>query len=367
MINYKIIENRFKKYIDMCLKVTETKYLNGNFSDKSLQQCNSINEMIMQKYNHTIRVVMNINKLANKMGQSVNFKEITKTVALLHDFGRFNQAIYLGTFNDNLAFKNKIIHNHAELGSVLLQDYGFKILEIPKIYRPAINESVLYHQANSLPANYNIQLQKGFERCIPENVLTGSNRFNEFEQKIIALLLQMLRDVDKVDILYQRAIGEIKPVPEFLKVKNIGVDKIAKLWGISEQLIKEFNENQTLKKLGEIIKIPTSYIPLEKLVIDSDVKERFLRKENIQLKELQSRENYSFITAIWWSIFTFLSDVNFVSNLETINESDLLNKIYLQYPEKMRPLIDEAFEYAKEVLVNEAINASKGQLYVRKK
>lgn len=65
-------------------------------------------------------------------------------------------------------------------------------------------------------------------------------------------------------------------------------------------------------------------------------------------------------------IYTFLSDINFVSNLEVVEDNDLLNQIYNMYPEQYRPVIDEIFNYAKEVLICERIYYNKDNLYVSK-
>ena len=81
---------------------------------------------------------------------------------------------------------------------------------------------------------------------------------------------------------------------------------------------------------------------------------------------MQSRSDYSFITAVWWSIYTFLSDINFVSNLEVIEDNELLKQIYNRYPESYRPLIDEIFKYAKDKLISEIIYLNKNNLYVNK-
>lgn len=373
MINYKNIEEKFKNYVVSCGNQIESNCLNeNNYGSLSLHQREDLiakkAEMIKQKYEHTMRVVKNVTKLSRRMNQHVNFTEIARVIGLLHDIGRFEQAIFSDTYNDSISFKDsKFINNHAEAGFFILRDYGFNMLSIPQIYRPTISKNVLFHQANILPKELSQNVGEKVGLCNPDNVLSGNYYFNEFELKIISLLLQMLRDIDKIDILYQRASGETVAVKPFMLVKNIGLKETAKLWGLSEYSIIGVNSKETIENPEDRLNIPISLIPIEKLEIADDIKKRMFNHESISLSELQNRDDYSFITAIWWSVYTFLTEINFVSNLETIKEEGLLDSIYNQYGEQYKPLLDEIFNYAKEVLINEVIDNNKGNIYIRKK
>lgn len=365
MLNFKDLKKYFDNYIDATYLKIKQQYFNVA-NEEDLKTYNHRNEMIKQKYNHTMRVVENIAKMAQKMGQSINFLELTKTVGLLHDVGRFEQALYSDTYADYLVYKDHpTIKNHGEEGEQFLKSGGFKIFETPEIYQPAIAKSVGLHQANELPQIFDHKVDVHFGKIDPDKVLTGTYNFNEFEQKIVSLLLQMVRDIDKIDILYQRANGEIRPVPEIINVKNIGKDNIMRIWGITIEDLKELNTLDEIEN-GERVKFYTKRVPIEKLFVNDEIKEMMYHGENIPLKGLQARSDYSFITALWWSIYTFLSDINFVSNLEVVEENNLLNQIYERYPEEYRPVIDEIFAYAKDILISEKIYENKDSLYVNK-
>lgn len=365
MINYDEVKELFDKYIDLTYFKIKEKYFN-ELKEEDLKIFNHRNEMIKQKYVHTMRVVENIAKMARKMEQRINFLELTKSVGLLHDVGRFEQALYSDTYNDYLVYKDHpTIKNHGEEGEIFLKEKGFRIFDTPEIYQPAIAKSVGFHQANELPQIFDHKVDVNFGKIDPDKVLTGTYNFNEFEQKIVSLLLQMVRDIDKIDILYQRANGEIMSVPKMINVKNIGKENIIKIWGITLEDLKELNTLDEIEN-GERVKFYTKRVPVEKLFVKDEIKEMVYRGENIPLKELQARSDYSFITALWWSIYTFLSDINFVSNLEVVEENNLLNQIYERYPENYRPVIDEIFKYAKDVLINEKIMNNKNRLYLKK-
>lgn len=363
MINFNETKKYFDDYINCTYLEIKEKYFDIE-SEDDLARYNLRNAMIKQKYDHTMRVVENISKMAKKIGQSINFLELTKVVGLFHDIGRFEQALYNDTYVDSVVYKNHpTIKNHAEEGELFLNQTGFKTFYTPKIYQPAISKSVGLHQMPVLPKEFNYKVDKNFGKINPDTVLTGTYNFNELEQQIISLLLQMVRDIDKIDILYQRANGEIKAIPEILKVKNIGKDNVKNLWGLSLKDLKELNTNDELDN-SSLIKLYSKSIPVEKLYIPEEIKRMIYAGENISLSELQNRDDYSFITAVWWSLYTFLSDINFVSNLEVIEENNLLKQIYDQYPAEYRPVINEIFIYAKYTLINERIKKNKDNLYL---
>lgn len=365
MLSYDELKKYFDNYIENTYIYIEEKFL--YLSDENdIKRYNKRNEMIKQKYDHTMRVVENISKLALKIGQSINFLELTKTVALLHDIGRFEQAKRFDTYVDSIVYKNHpTLKNHGEEGEKYLKEKGFLEFGVNKIYQPAIAKSVGLHQNNQLPNDLNQRVNYNFIKLNPNNILTGSYSFNDIEQKIISLLLQMIRDIDKIDILYQRANGEIKSVPKIIDVKNVGQNNIMRIWGVTIEDLKELNTMDELIN-ADRLKIYSEKIPVEKLFVKDEIKNMIYKKENISLKDLQNRDDYSFITALWWSIYTFLSDINFVSNLDVIEENNLLDKIYNQYPEKYRMVIDEIFLYAKEILINEQKYLNKDNLYVNK-
>ena len=84
------------------------------------------------------------------------------------------------------------------------------------------------------------------------------------------------------------------------------------------------------------------------------------------LKELVTDNNWNFITILWWRLSHFLNAISFTSTLINIHENKLLEDIYNKIPDKIKPLVKEAFEYSKEVLVENKINKNKGNIYLKK-
>jgi HD-GYP domain-containing protein (c-di-GMP phosphodiesterase class II) len=67
-------------------------------------------EHIDLKVKHTYHVISNTMYIARKLGLSEPAIQLAKTIALVHDIGRFQQFITFGTFDDRLSV------NHADLG-----------------------------------------------------------------------------------------------------------------------------------------------------------------------------------------------------------------------------------------------------------
>lgn len=73
------------------------------------------NEKIRHKVTHTYNVVKMAEYLGNKLNLSEEDKELSHIIALLHDVGRFEQAIKFGSFREDI--KNL---DHAALGVKIL-------------------------------------------------------------------------------------------------------------------------------------------------------------------------------------------------------------------------------------------------------
>lgn len=135
-------------------------------------------EMITLKIDHTLRVV----DLCEKIAKSLNMNEeeiyIAKIIGLLHDIGRFEQWKNYNTFNDIKSI------DHADLGVEILKknDYLRKYIK-DNSYDNIILQGVKYHN------KYEI-----------------SKDLTEKEE----LFAKIIRDADKIDILYIRTSKELK-------------------------------------------------------------------------------------------------------------------------------------------------------------
>lgn len=383
-MDYNIISDNYDKYINTCIETILNKHftideisLSRNYilasdieDDEFITLIKKHRlEMINNKIEHTKRVVKNIISMSEKMNLSVDFTKIVKTTALLHDIGRFAQVLFSDTFIDSYAFKDKEFHNHAEFGAKILNDGEFVNLGGDLKHLPVVYLAVLHHQDQYLKGYLASKINDSFNNLDVEDLLSGSLDLNESEKLIVALLTQMVKDVDMLDIIYQRLTGDIPLEREWILKKNKnGLDNLALAWGVSVDDILEYNKiskKDTL--LNDEIKIPVIKIPDEKFFVADDIKRAIYNGDDIDLKTLQSRDDFTFITAHWWVLYHFLKNISFTSNLMVLQETNLLDKLYEKFPPRFKPHMKEIIEYAKEVLLKETIENSDNLIYVRRK
>ena len=325
-----------------------------------------VEDILDQKLNHTKRVVAYVTNLTQIINMHVNYEKIAQVCGLFHDIGRFNQGLKFRSYNDSETFLRG--QNHGDYGYELIttspEEVGIFDQLVDRKSRHAVATTVKLHQRGTLPVEFNQHLSDTIRQTDPETVLSGSYEFNDLEKMVVSALLQMVRDADRIDILWQRATGDIVAVKDQVFLKNTGnVPDMAKRWGVSKEIILANNDQERLTSKSHII-IPRRDIPVEKLFVSSKLLERIKRLKNIDLRSLQQEDDYTFITALWWSIYTFLKDMNFVGNLKQVKERELLEQIYNQYPIEYRPLLDEIFKFAREVLIEEQLASSQDDLYV---
>ena len=199
-------------------------------------------DMVRLKKEHTYRVVENVDNLAKLMDVPYDFRNLAKLCALLHDIGRFKQATFSNTFKDSVCFKNTGIHSHSEYGYQILKDGMINAFKIKEELKDTLCDVVLNHDVNVLCDNLNKQITSIEQLDL--------NNFDKNKLNIASTLVQMVRDVDKLDIFYQMLIDEIPVYKTVLKVNNIGLSNLSKYYGISENEIVSANEDITSDKIS---------------------------------------------------------------------------------------------------------------------
>ncbi|MCY1634806.1 HD domain-containing protein [Marinifilum sp. D737] len=119
------------------------------------------------KRNHSFNTVELITELSSECELNDEQLLISKTIALLHDVGRFEQLLKHETFSDNEQ------DNHIDLGIDLLKSENV-LGKLEEDTAQIIFECIRYHDIDNLPKSVN------------ENALT---------------FLKLLRDADRIDIL----------------------------------------------------------------------------------------------------------------------------------------------------------------------
>ena len=317
-------------------------------------------KMLKQKYNHSLRVCDVIENLNNIMENNKEIKELSMISGLLHDYGRFIQAVYHNCYYDaEEYYKRNGYNGHGEVGTHILFDLNeIKYFDIEKKYYEYIKPVIKYHQINKLTNNLNLRFYNGCK--------------NKWE--IISGMIQMVKDADMYDILYQRINGEYPIFSRMLyyNVNCMSLLEISKKTGVSvDEIIKLNNlKTQNISKM-EKIKLPFEKVNPKVLEVPKHIKKMFYDKVYItnpnewDLRKLQNDNSYNYnsITAMWWTMGQFLSNFNFTATLQLIKEERILEKIYELYPKEYKYLVKEMFEFSKEELVEKRID--KGKIYTK--
>jgi putative nucleotidyltransferase with HDIG domain len=142
------------------------------------------NEMILLKYNHTLRVANNAKNLALSLGLTDEDVYLATIIGYLHDIARFSQWDRFKTFNDNKSF------DHGNVGAeILFKDNLIENFNIDKKYYKAIEFAIVNHNK--------------FE--INEKDITNNGKLD----KNLLLQAKIIRDADKLDIFSDITKGQL--------------------------------------------------------------------------------------------------------------------------------------------------------------
>ncbi len=165
------------------------------------------NIKIKLKYNHSYRV----KKLSQDLSESLNLDEENKYLAsligLLHDIGRFEQVKIYNSFVDHETI------DHADFGVKILFEDGL----IRKFIKDNKYDNIIY---NAIKNHNKLNIEPGLD-------------------EISLLHSKIIRDADKIDILY---------------IKSNKAEKIVEEYGPTKEVEEDFFKN----KLSENKKIVTS-------------------------------------------------------------------------------------------------------------
>lgn len=388
MLSYEDNEKAFFDYIEECrekilqlcsltmedkkdlAKLREEQKIEGNESDLDIIKINRLN-MIDKKVNHTMRVLSDAVKSSEKLGFNIDFQKVLKISALLHDIGRFDQATWYNSFSEQ-GYKIQMpgIENHAQAGYYILFDQGkIEDFRIGKKYRNVIGNAVLHHGDSILSGDLSYRIDRNIIKIDVEKLLSDVSSLNEGEKIVSAAVVQLIRDVDMLDILYQHLNGEMPVTRSDLRYKKgkDTVKMVANHFGISEKEILDWNGlTEEIADEQDSLRVPLNNVEPIKIAVPNDIQQKFFSKQPLDLKEIMARKDWNFITGMWYRLGHFLQNINFTSTLMGIDESNLMDQIYAAYPEKYKPLVKPAFDFAKEELIANTIDKNKDEIYIKR-
>ena len=245
---------------------------------KYTENFNTKDKNVKRKQQHSIRVMKIAEQIATNLKLSEEQIQLATLIGLLHDIGRFKQYTDIGLGNNLEGF------DHGDYGTKLLFKGGLirKFIETNK-YDEIIKKSIKNHNKFSIEAG-----------------LTQEE----------LLFAKLIRDADKIDILYES-------IDIYYKNNEEEVNKSV----LSEKIYNEFTKKATIKK-----------------------------EKNVRLKFIDD------ITCV----IAFIYDINYKTSFEIIKEKDYINKIIDRYnfkDQSTKIKVDEikkiANEYIKEKIMEE--------------
>ena len=322
-------------------------------------------KMINIKLDHTMRMVEQIVKINQNLGIKVDLDLVVKVSVLYHDIGRMRQSTWSNTFADSsYREKNKPFNNHGEDGYDIFLNNDFNI---DSKYIPVIGETILHHQDVHTQPKLQYRYDTDLGKIDIHDIITGRFNLNEAEWQVASLIVQLVADIDKTDILYQHLSDDFDMIRDYIDDKSMDtLDNISKYWCVSKKEIIEYNNIDESSYEPRRIRIPIKNMDLNRLIVPAYMREMFYNNSWLELKEMIKDRNWTFITILWWRLSHFLNQISFNSVLINIEESKLLDQIYEKVPDELKFLVEEAFAYARNELVENRIKENEGNIYLRR-
>ena len=395
MINYIDVKKKLNFYYSLLLdEVFNTKKLNDfqmffikerkkqpHYKDlsyldiykKEYQRVDKITE------EHVNRGVSDITKVFKNMNLQEDYISLAKVSYELHDIARRIQFMNTATVVDADSYDKELINkrnlyieypkgiiNHATHGAYLLNNNNiFNYLEIPEEYREIISSSVKYHSNNKLPIKLNERVKDSlFDGKLLEKIITDDRYYPD----LLRLYTQTVKSVDNFDLNNKVLLGAIPLIRDSFGLdiqEDDDIKDFVTLWGISENILREYNnlaKEETLQN-KKVIYIPTKEVPIEKFQIPRHYMEMLINDtfpEN--LKEIQTRKDYNFLIAQLFRL-SLLRNIEFKSLLQIVKDNNMLDNILDLYPEEFKSIMQPAFMFAKENIVEKALSESKSKIY----
>ena len=374
-MEYNKIYKSFMEYINKCRDEISSKeytiddafYLNISKDTLGISEIikNHRLKMINIKVDHTMRMVEQIIKVNESLGIKIDLALITKIAILYHDIGRMRQATWSNIYTDSIyRTMNSPFNNHGEDGCDIFLNNDFGIDEK---YVPVISETIKYHQTVHTQPRLQYRYDTDISKLNVSEIITGKFNLNSAEWEIASLMVQLVADIDKTDILYQQLLDDSNMIRDYVDDKSMNnLDEISKYWCVSKEEIIEYNHIDPNNYQPRRIRIPIKNMDLNRLIVPSYMREMFYNNSWLDLKDLIKDRNWTFVTILWWRLSHFLNQISFNSVLINIEESQLLDQIYEKIPDELKFLFDEAFAYARNELVENRIKENEGNIYLKR-
>lgn len=216
---------------------------------KYTEQFDLNNQHIKGKQEHSLRVMEISKRIAESLQLNKEEVELAMLIGVLHDIARFEQYTIYGTFRD--------------FDSIDHGDYGVQILE---------KDIRKYIKVNK----YDEIIRKAVKNHNKYKIEEGLSREEELFAKII-------RDADKIDIIYEAVETFWKEEKDVIEIEN---------GKLSDKMLKDFYSYRVSNSLNSVSKAD-HILRYSSFIFDIYFKCSFeILKENDNLNKMINRFNY---------------------------------------------------------------------------
>ena len=109
-----------------------------------------------------------------------------------------------------------------------------------------------------------------------DDIITGRFNLNEAEWQVTSLIVQLVADIDKTDILYQHLSDDFNMIRDYIDDKSMDtLDNISKYWCVPKNEIIEYNNIDESSYEPRRIRIPIKNMDLNRLIVPAYMREMF--------------------------------------------------------------------------------------------
>lgn len=237
------------------------RYIENNFDTND--------EQVKHKLNHTFYVVNNSEYICNQLKLSKEKKELAKVIALLHDFGRFEQARIYNSFREDLGALD-----HATLGvKLLFEENVIRKIVIDNSKDELIKSAIANHSKYMLDINNMTD-----EEILQCKIIRDADKLDSFRAKLEEDITVMA-GISVHDI--ENSLITDKVLSDFMNEKTI-ISKDRKtavdIWTSYIAFIFDLNYDESLKYIKD-----NNYI--DKLINKYEYKQIDTQNKMNQIKE----------------------------------------------------------------------------------
>lgn len=236
---------------------------------KYTEEFNLKDENIKRKQLHSLRVMAVSEEIAKRLGLSQEKVELATLIGLLHDIGRFKQYSVIGLGDNIKGF------DHGDYGVEILNTNIRKFIKTDK-YDEIIKKAIKNHN------KYKIEDGLNEEELLFAKIIRDADKIDILYESVYIFWTNEIEKIenDKIDVDVEEQFNQLKQIKKGRNYKKNSVNKLVTIIGFifdinfkeSFEILKkeeyidrildrfDFKDKETKIKISKIRKIANTYI-----------------------------------------------------------------------------------------------------------